>query len=42
VKLVVESKDIIFKTRYGWITTTSSSRFSNFLEFSDLLLFFLS
>lgn len=39
VKLVVELKDIMFKILYEWITTTSSSRFSNFLEFLDLCCF---
>jgi hypothetical protein len=39
VKIVVELKDVISKTLYGWMVATSGYHFSNFLKFLDLCSF---
>jgi hypothetical protein len=35
-RMVVELKDKLFKTLYGWMATINSSHYSNFLEFMYL------
>lgn len=35
-RMLVELKDILFKTLYGWMTSTNCARFSNLLEFLEL------
>jgi hypothetical protein len=40
-KRVITLKDILFKTLYGWIVITNSSRSANFVEFMDMCLFFM-
>lgn len=34
--MVVELKDMMFKTLYGWMTTINYACFSNLLEFLDM------
>ena len=39
---VITLKDILFKTLYGWMVITNSSRFANFVVFMDMCSFLSS